>query len=141
MGTEESIILWIVFAVRRLNFGFFYPSFRVITIQAELIDPEDLVLIGVESLIVLGVLIALVIAFLVRSRHPKLSQGWNFIILGLVFILLHGIFDVLDTMQFDSLVVDVLNVFDGATFLIGLLLFALGIYRIAEYGAKQWGLE
>jgi len=113
----------------------------VIIIQAELIDPEDLVLIGVESLIVLGVLIALVVAFLVRSRHPKLSKGWNFIILGLVFIVLHGVFDVLDTMQLDDLVVDILNVFDGATFLIGLLFFALGIYRIAEYGAKQWGLE
>ena len=132
---------WKFSTVRRLNFGFLHSHFRVITIQSELIDPEDLFLIGVETLIVLGALIALIAAFLVRSRHPKLSQGWNFIILGLVFILLHGIFDVLDTMQLDDLVVDLLNVFDALTFLIGLLLFAMGIYRIAEYGAKQWGLE
>lgn len=109
--------------------------------QIDLIDPDDMFLIGVESLIVIGVLIALVVAFLIRTRHPHLSKGWNFIILGLVFILLHGIFDVLDTMQFDDLVVDTINVFDGATFLIGLLLFAVGIYQIAQFGAKQWGLE
>ena len=60
--------------------------------------------------------------------------------IGLVFMLIHAIFDVLDTMQWDDLVVDTFNVIDGATFVIGLLLFALGIYRIAEYGAKQWGL-
>ena len=110
-------------------------------IQAEFIDPEDMFLIGVESLIVIAIAIALIIAIIVRTRHPKVSTGWNFIILGLVSLLLHGIFDVLDTMQFDDLLVDIINVFDGATFLLGLLLFALGIYRIAEYGAKQWGLE
>lgn len=126
---------------RRLNLGLSFQTIRVIAIQAGLIDPEDMILIGVEFLIVVGLLIALVIAFLVRSRHPKLSKGWNFIILGIVFILLHGIFDVLDTMQFDDLLVDTLNVFDGATFLIGLLLFAFGIYRIAEFGAQQWGLK
>ncbi len=112
----------------------------MVTIQVDLIDPEDVYLIGVESLIVLGVLVALIIAYLIQSRHTKIAKGWNFIVIGLGFILFHSIFDVLDTMQWDDLIVDVLNVFDGATFLFGLLLFALGIYRIAEYGAQQWGM-
>ena len=109
--------------------------------QIELIDPEDVFLIGMESMIVIGLIGAIVFAYLVQSRYPKvISQGWKFILIGLVFMLIHAIFDVLDTMQWDDLVVDSLNVIDGATFVIGLLLFALGIYRIAEYGAKQWGL-
>ncbi len=109
-------------------------------IQSGLLDPEDLVLIGVESLITLGLLGALIMAYLVQSRHPKLtSKGWTAIIIGLAFILLHAIFDVLDTLQWEDLVVDILNVLDGATFVLGLLLFAVGIYGIAEYGAEQWG--
>ena len=109
--------------------------------QIELIEPDDFFLIGMESLIVIGLIVAFVFAFLVYSRYPKLtSQGWRSILIGLVFMLLHAIFDVLDTMQWDDIVVDALNVLDGATFVIGLLLFAMGIYKIAEYGAKQWGL-
>lgn len=109
--------------------------------QIELIEPDDFFLIGMESLIVIGLIGAIVFAYLVLSRYPKVtSQGWKLILIGLLFMLFHGIFDVLDTMQWDDIVVDILNVFDGATFVIGLLLFALGIYRIAEYGAKQWGL-
>lgn len=109
--------------------------------QIELIEPDDLFLIGMESTIVVGLFVAIVFAYLVQSRYPKVtSQGWRFILIGLVFMFIHGIFDVLDTMQWDDIVVDSLNVLDGATFVIGLLLFAVGIYRIAEYGAKQWGL-
>jgi hypothetical protein len=110
----------------------------VISLQVDLIDPEDLYLIGVESLIVLGVLVALVIAYLIQTRHEEIARGWNLVVIGLVFILIHSVFDVLDTLQWDDLIVDVLNVGDGVTFVIGLLLFALGIYRIADFGAKQW---
>jgi hypothetical protein len=110
----------------------------VVSLQVDLIDPEDLYLIGVESLIVLGVLVVLIIAYLILSRHEKIAKGWNFVVFGLFFIFLHSVFDVLDTLQWDDLTVDILNVGDGVTFLIGLLLFALGIYRIAEFGAKQW---
>ncbi|MHA2426312.1 MAG: hypothetical protein ACXAEF_16100 [Candidatus Thorarchaeota archaeon] len=106
-----------------------------------MIDPEDLYLIGIESLIVLGVLVALVIAYLILSRHESIAKGWNFVVYGLLFILLHSVFDVLDTLQWDDLTVDLLNVGDGVTFLIGLLLFALGIYRIAVFGAKQWEVQ
>ena len=109
--------------------------------QIELIEPDDVFLISMESMIVIGLIGAIVFAYLVQSRYPKvISQGWKYILIGLVFMLIHAIFDVLDTMQWDDLVVDTFNVIDGSTFVIGLLLFALGIYRIAEYGAKQWGL-
>ena len=95
-----------------------------------------------ESMIVVGVLIAVIVAYLILSRHPKITaMGWKTIIIGLTFILVHAIFDVLDTLQFDDLVVDIFNVIDGATFVIGLVLFALGIYKIAEFGAQQWGIE
>ncbi len=126
---------------RRLNFVLFIPTSQVVSLQVDLIDPDDLYLIGVESLIALGVLVALVIAYLILSRHEKIAKGWNFVVFGLLFILIHSIFDVLDTLQWDDIVVDVLNVGDGITFLIGLLLFAIGLYRIAEFGAKQWEVK
>ncbi|MHA1481105.1 MAG: hypothetical protein ACTSQZ_06755, partial [Candidatus Thorarchaeota archaeon] len=92
--------------------------------QVELIDPEDVFLISMESMIVIGLIGAIVFAYLVLSRYPKVtSQGWKLILIGLVFMLFHAIFDVLDTMQWDDIVVDTLNVLDGATFVIGLLLF------------------
>ncbi len=107
-----------------------------------LLDPEDLFLISVESLIALGFVIALVFAYKVQLRHPKLtSQGWNKIIIGLAFLIFHAIFDALDTLQWDDFTVDVLNVFDGTCFVIGLILFALGIFGIAKYGAQLWEAE
>ena len=93
-------------------------------------------------MIVVGVLISVIVAYLILARHPKMTaMGWKTIIIGLIFILFHSVFDVLDTLQFDDVVVDSLNVLDGATFVIGLVLFALGIYKIAEFGAQQWGFE
>ncbi|MBD3405982.1 MAG: hypothetical protein GF411_07650 [Candidatus Lokiarchaeota archaeon] len=104
-------------------------------------SPDDLFLFGVESLIAIGVAIAIVIAILVYLRYPTLtSRGWAIIIIGLIFILLHSVFDVFDTLQFDDIIVDILNILDGSTFVIGLILFAIGIYMITEYGAEQWGL-
>jgi hypothetical protein len=33
---------------------------------------------------------------------------------------------------------DLLNVFDGSTFVLGLILVGIGILRVANYGAKAW---
>ncbi len=113
---------------------------RVISIQTNLIDPEDVFLISAEALIVIGLLVAVVFAFIVQKKHAKIANGWNFIFYGIIFLLLHSVFDMLDTLQLDDLIVDILNILDGSTFVLGLLMFAFGIYKIAEYGAKKWGL-
>ncbi len=111
----------------------------MITMQAGLLNPEDIPLISIELAIAIGFLLAALFALRVQSRHPKLtSHGWRLIILGLFFLFVHGLFDVMDTLQFDSLTVDVLNVLDGSCFIIGLLLFAVGIYKIADFGSKLW---
>jgi len=113
----------------------------VVAMQIGLLDPEDLFLISMESLIVLGLFTATVISYKIRKKHPRItSEGWTSIVAGIAILMFHAIFDALDTLQFDDFVIDILNLFDGLTFVIGLLLFAYGIYRIAEYGAKQWGL-
>ncbi|MCF2137940.1 MAG: hypothetical protein K9W43_11970 [Candidatus Thorarchaeota archaeon] len=110
--------------------------------QDGLLDPQDLPLISIELLIAIGFLMAFIFAFMVQSKHPKLtSKGWNKILAGLFFLMLHGIFDALDTLQFDDFTVDLLNVLDGSCFVIGLLLFALGIYGIAVYGASLWEVQ
>mgnify|MGYP007065731100 CR=1 FL=1 len=125
----------------RLNSAFVVFYTRVIDIQTGLLDPEDWFLISMESLIVIGLLIAAMLAYRVTKRYPKLtSHGWSIIILGIVFLIIHSVADVLDTLHFDDLIVDLLNVVDGATFVLGLVLFAIGIYQIAMFGAKQWRL-
>ncbi len=94
-----------------------------------------------ESLIVIGLLVAMMLAYRVTKRYPKLtSHGWSLIIIGIVFLIIHSIADVLDTLQLDDLVVDLLNIIDGSAFVVGLVLFAVGIYQIAVFGAKQWRL-
>jgi hypothetical protein len=111
----------------------------VIDIQTDLLLPEDFFLFGIESLIVVGLVVALIIAVMVQLRYSKTTSiGWGFIFMGLLFLTIHAVFDVLDTLQWEDTMVDLLNVFDGVTFVIGMLLFAVGIYKIAEYGAKQW---
>ncbi|MFW9920744.1 MAG: hypothetical protein ACFFED_14160 [Candidatus Thorarchaeota archaeon] len=112
----------------------------MISIQTNLIDPEDVFLISVEALIVVGLLVAVIFAYIIQRQHAKITSGWNFIFFGLIFLLLHSIFDTLDTLQLDDFVIDILQLLDGSTFVLGLLMFAFGIYKIAEYGAKRWGL-
>ncbi len=113
---------------------------EVVPIQTGLIDPDDIILISTEALIVVGLFLAVVLAYLVQKRHAKIATGWNLILLGLFFLFLHATFDMLDTLQIDDLIVDILQVLDGSTFVIGLIMFAIGIYRIADFGAKKWGL-
>lgn len=109
--------------------------------QIGLLDPEDLFLISMESLIILGLFIATVLSYKIRKKHPRItSEGWTSIVAGIAVLMFHAILDALDTLQFDDFLIDILNLFDGLTFVIGLLLFSYGIYRIAENGAKQWGL-
>jgi hypothetical protein len=122
----------------RLNFEIASVLSRVIAIQ--LIDPEDTFLVSAEALIIIGLFIAVILAYMIHKRHSSIATGWNFILFGMISLLAHSIFDMLDTFQWDDLVVDVLNVLDGFTFCLGLLLLALGIYKIAEFGAKKWGL-
>lgn len=104
------------------------------------LDPEDIFLVTIEFLIVLGLLIALILAYRVGIRFPKLtSQGWTQIIIGIGGIFLHGIFDALDTLKWEiPEFTDWLNLFDGSFFVLGLLFIGIGIWKIANYGASAW---
>ena len=109
------------------------------------LDPADLFLISMEVLIVLGLSVAFFFALKVRSQYPKLtSEGWMCICAGIVSILIHGIFDAIDTLKWDITGIEMndwLNVFDGSFFVLGILLIGYGIYKTANYGAKIWGLN
>ncbi|MHA1248305.1 MAG: hypothetical protein ACTSPE_13335 [Candidatus Thorarchaeota archaeon] len=110
--------------------------------QTELIAPADAPLIAAETAIVIGLVVATAISLSIRGRHLKLARyGWNYIVGGLVLLVVHALFDVLDTLQIEDLLVEIFNVLDGTTFLIGMICFAVGIVRIAEHGAKEWGLD
>ena len=106
------------------------------------LDPDDLFLILIEILITIGLLVNLLFALKIQSRFPDLtSKGWREIWLGLLGISLHSIFDVLDTLKWDiEDFTDLLNVFDGFFFVLGLIVVGLGIYKIANYGATTWEL-
>ena len=106
------------------------------------LDPDDLFLISIEILITIGLLVNLLFALKIQSRFPDLtSKGWREIWLGLLGISLHSIFDVLDTLKWGMEdFTDLLNVFDGFFFVLGLIVVGLGIYKIANYGATTWEL-
>lgn len=112
----------------------------MISIQINLLDPEDTFLISAETLIIIGLAIAVFFAYRIHKKHSSINTGWNIILYGMISLLVHSIFDMLDTLQWDDFVVDVLNVLDGTAFVLGLLLLAVGIYKIAEFGAKKWEL-
>ncbi len=112
-----------------------------VEMQTVLLDPNDIPLISSEIVIVAGLVLATIVAVFVGRRHARLADGgWQLIVLGLVFLVAHGVFDVLDTLQLDDFTVNLLNLADGTTFVLGLLLFAVGIYQIAEMGAGEWGV-
>ena len=108
------------------------------------LDPEDQFLITMEFLILIGLFLSLILALRIRSRYPNLtSKGWLEICIGLFFIALHAGFDVLDTLKWavDAIdMPDLLNVFDGSFFLLGICLVGFGIMKIANYGAEAWEL-
>jgi hypothetical protein len=111
-------------------------------VELFVLEPADYFLIIMESTVVVGVLVVIVLALAIRSRYPELtSEGWLVICTGLISIIFHGIFDVLDTLKWNiDYMTDWLNVFDGLTFVAGIALLALGTWQIANYGAKKWGL-
>lgn len=87
----------------------------------------------------------------IRKDYPKLTEeGWKFMVFGIFSLFLHSICDALDTLDYmditnnenqADLINDILNLLDGSGYLIGILLLSLGIYKIANYGAKVWEIE
>ena len=106
------------------------------------LDPEDLFLVTMEFLILIGLVFTLFLALRIRSRYPKLTSiGWLEICIGLLGVALHAVFDVLDTLKWSiEDMSDFLNVLDGSTFVLGLILVGIGITRVANYGAEAWEL-
>ncbi len=106
------------------------------------LEADDLFLISIEFLISIGLLVSLAFALKIRSRFPNLTvKGWLEICIGLLGIFVHGIFDVLDTFKWNiEDLNDILNVFDGLFFVLGLVLVGIGIMKIANYGATAWEL-
>ncbi len=110
--------------------------------QTELLEVRDVPLIASEILVAIGLAVAVLFAMGIRKKHPSVtSRGWDTMVVGLVFLLAHAVFDVLDTLKLGDLTVDILNVADGLAFVLGLMLMVVGILQIAAYGAEQWGLE
>ena len=118
---------------------------------SELLAEEDLFLILVELTIAIGLLIVCYLVIKIKRDYPKLTEeGWTFIVIGMISLLLHALFDALDTLDFMSItnneaqadfINDILNLLDGSGFLLGIMLLSLGIYKIADYGAKVWEIE
>ncbi|MHA1167838.1 MAG: hypothetical protein ACTSRU_08465 [Candidatus Hodarchaeales archaeon] len=102
----------------------------------------DYYLIIIESTVIVGLLAALVLALIIWSQYKDLaSKGWLEICIGIASIMIHGVFDVLDTFiwSIDGFR-DLLNVFDGIFFVAGIILITIGIWMIADHGAKAWGI-
>jgi hypothetical protein len=121
--------------------------------------PTDLsdiaVLTGEFFLVAVGVVIVL-FSLLTWRRNPVLTkEGFLEIIFGFIAFTLHFLFDAIDTIatssqdyyeaqgllelaaSFDA-IHGTFDFLDGFFAIIGLLLIAVGILRIAAYGRKLW---
>lgn len=117
----------------------------------DLLPGEDLILFLFELTIAIGLLIVCFLVIKIKKDYPKLTEeGWTFIVLGMISLLLHALFDALDTLDFMQVtnnetqadfINKILNLLDGSGFLLGIMLLSLGIFKIANYGAKVWEIE
>ncbi len=106
------------------------------------LDSADLFLFVVEIIIAFGFLVVFLFSLFMSTDYHKISKGWNFVIVGLFFIFIHAVFDVLDTLKWEKKITrDILDFFDGLFFVFGLLLLALGILRINKHSKTLWGFE
>ena len=94
-----------------------------------------------ELLTTLILLVALIFAISIHFKYPKLSaKSWLTICYGLFFLVIHALFDLLDSHDWETEILsDYFNIVDGITYIIGLLLIALGIVKISKKGQEIWG--
>jgi len=120
-------------------------------------DPSDVaVLTGELFLVVVGAVIV-ILSVLIWRNYPVLTkEGFLEIIFGFIAFTLHFLFDALDTIATASenfyetqglldvaasfgVIYGTFDFLDGLFTIIGLLLIAIGILRIAAYGKQLWG--
>ena len=120
-------------------------------------DPSDVaVLTGELFLVVVGAVIV-ILSVLIWRNYPVLTkEGFLEIIFGFIAFTLHFMFDALDTIATSSenfyetqglldvaasfgVIYGTFDFLDGLFTIIGLLLIAIGILRIAAYGKQLWG--
>ena len=119
-------------------------------------DPSDVAVLAGELFLVAVGAVVILFSLLTWRRNPVLAkEGFLEIIFGFIAFTLHFLFDGLDTIATSSTVYyeaqglsglaasyDALygtfDFLDGFFAIIGLLLIAIGILRIAAYGKKLW---
>ena len=113
----------------------------MLTIQGDgwAIETDDVLTFSVEIAIFVGFIVISVILLILRNKFPQLTKnGWIELVIGAVFIALKGLFDGLDTITLTDLYHDIFDSLEATFLFIGLILFGIGLLRIALYSSKVW---
>jgi hypothetical protein len=103
------------------------------------IDAEDAFTFSVEMAIASGFLVIWILIFILRNQYPQITRnGWIELCIGAPCIILKGLFDGLDTIAPSGLAHDIFDSLEAVFILIGLVLFGVGLLRMALYSAKVW---
>lgn len=103
------------------------------------IIPDEAFTFSVEIAIASGFLIIWILIFILRNQYPQLTKnGWIELAIGVPCIILKGVFDGLDTVAPDGLIHDIFDSLEAIFILVGLILFGVGLLRMALYSSKVW---
>ena len=104
-------------------------------------ETPNIYLFVIEIISFLGFTTAFFMASILSKNYPKISRtkSWIVIQTGLFCGILHSLFDILDTFNFENLS-DWFDLFDGLFFFTAIALIAIGLLLTSTEGKKQWGL-
>lgn len=109
------------------------------------LNHQDIFLFIVELLNMIGFSVSLSFALFNYAKHRSTKfplRGWEIICVGLLLGVIHSFFDLLDTLDWgNDAVIDWLNLFDGAFFVLSIVMFGVGILLTLKWNIAQWGLQ
>ena len=104
------------------------------------ITPEEINTVTIELLTILAACFVLMVILYLKKKYPKLTkEGFSEFILGVIFIISHLVFDLLDTMVIDDSIFEVsFDILDAVFAFAGLFIIGFAFYKIANYGMELW---
>lgn len=104
------------------------------------ITAEEINTVGIEiATIVSGILVLLVILYLKRKYPVHTQKGFIEFGLGIVVLISHFIFDLLDTIVVSDIIFEsVFDILDAVFAFVGLFIIGYAFFKIAQYGLELW---
>ena len=104
------------------------------------ITPEEINTVTIEIITILAACFVLLVILYLRKEYPKLTkEGFVEFILGVIILICHFLFDLLDTLAIDGSINETtFDILDAVFAFTGLFIIGYAFYKIAHYGMELW---